>query len=98
MTHVQWEHDMSKEMDSLKQNQTQYLVKLSVGKKTLQNKWVYRIKEEEGGQKKYKESLVVKGFSQKVGIDFGELFSPVVKMIYIRTVLSLVAVEDLNLD
>ncbi|KAH9323785.1 hypothetical protein KI387_018424, partial [Taxus chinensis] len=65
---------------------------------TFQNKWVYRIKEEEGGQKRYKARLVVKGFAQKVGIDFGEIFSPIVKMTYIRTVLSLVAVEDLHLE
>ncbi|KAH9309219.1 hypothetical protein KI387_037130, partial [Taxus chinensis] len=97
-TRVQWEHDMDEEMDSLEHNQTWDLVKLPAGKRTLQNKWVYRIKEEEGGHKRYKERLVVKGFAQKVGIDFGEIFSPVVKMTSIRTVLSLVAVVYLNLE
>ncbi|KAH9296719.1 hypothetical protein KI387_044747, partial [Taxus chinensis] len=94
----EWEHDMDEEMESLEQNQTWDLVKFPAGKRTLQNKWVYRIKEEEGGQKRYKERLVVKGFTQKSGIDFGEIFSPVVKMTSIRTVLSLVAVEDLHLE
>ncbi|KAH9289122.1 hypothetical protein KI387_033239, partial [Taxus chinensis] len=56
------------------------------------------IKEEDGGQKRYKESLIVKGFAQKVGIDFGEIFSPVVNMTSIRIVLSLVALEDFYLE
>jgi hypothetical protein len=64
----------------------------------LQNKWVYRLKEEDGGKKRYKARLVVKGFAQKKGIYFDEIFSPVVKMTSIRTILSLVAVEDLHLE
>ena len=41
---------------------------------------------------------MVKGFAQKKGIDFDEIFSPVVKMTSIRTILSLVVVEDLYLE
>ena len=41
---------------------------------------------------------MVKGFAQKKRIDFDEIFSPVVKMNSIRTILSLVAVEDLHLE
>ena len=42
--------------------------------------------------------LAVKGFAQKEGIDFDEIFSPVVKMTSIRNVLSIVATEDLHLE
>ena len=56
------------------------------------------MKEEEGGKKRYKARLVVKGFAQKKGIEFDEIFSLVVKMTSIRTSLSLVAVEDLHLE
>ena len=49
---------------------------------------------EEGGNKHYKARLVVKGFAQKKGIDFDEIFSLVVKVTSIRTILSLVVVED----
>jgi hypothetical protein len=49
-------------------------------------------------KKRYKARLVVKGFSQKKGIDFDEIFSPVVKMTSIRTILSLVVVEDFHLE
>ena len=46
-------------MDSLVRNQTWDLVKLHAEKRALQNKWVYRLKEEDGGKKRYKARLVV---------------------------------------
>jgi hypothetical protein len=64
----------------------------------LQNKWVYKLKKEDGGEKRYKARLVVKGFAQKKGIDFDEIFSPIVKITSIRTILSFVAVEYLHLE
>ena len=79
-------------MDSLVNNKTWDLVQLLVGKRGLQNKWVYKLKEEDGGKKWYKARLVVKGFAQKKGIYFDEIFSFIVKMTPIRTILSLVAV------
>ena len=63
------------------------MVKFPIEKRALYNKWVYRLKEEDGGKKWYKARLVVKGFAQKKGIDFDEIFSPVVKMTSIRTIL-----------
>ena len=79
-TKKKWEQGMDEEIDSLVRNQTWDLVEFPTGKRTLQNKWVYRLKEEYGGKKQYMTRLVVKGFAQKKGIDFDETFSPVVKM------------------
>ena len=89
---------MDYEMDSLVRNQTQDLVKFLAEKRALQNKWVYILKEEDGGQKQYKVRLVAKGFAQNKGIDFDEIFSHVVKVTSIRTILILVAVEDSHLE
>ena len=89
---------MEEEMDSLMHNQTWDLVRLPAGKTTLQNKWVYKLKEEDGGKQRYKARLVVKRFAQKKGINFDEIFSPIVKMTSIRTILSLLAAEDLHLE
>ena len=89
---------MKNEMDSLLDNQTWELIELTVGKKVLHNKWVYRIKNEHDGSKRYKAKLVVKRFQQKKGIDYSEIFSPVVKMSTIRLVLGMVAAENLHLE
>jgi hypothetical protein len=89
---------MKEEMDFLVNNQNWDLVQLHVGKRVLQNKWVYRLKEEDGGENPYKDIFVVKGFAQKKGIDFDEMFSPIIKMTSIRTILSLVAVKDFHLE
>jgi hypothetical protein len=97
-TKKKWAVNLKEEMDSLENNYTWDLVHLPVGKRALQNKWVYKFKEEDGGEKRYKARLVVKGFAQKKVIDFDEIFSPVVKMTSIRTILSLVEVEYLHLE
>ena len=89
---------MADEMDSLLKNKTWDLCKFLVSKWDLQNEWVYRLKEEDGGKKRFKARLVVKGFEQKKGIDFDEIFSLVVKMTSICTVLSIVANEDFHLE
>ena len=61
---------MKEEMDSLLKNKTWDFCKFPVGKRDLHNKWVYRLKEEDGGKKKFKAELFVKGFSQTREIDF----------------------------
>lgn len=95
----EWIDAMQDEMKSLYENNTFELVKLPKGKRALKNRWVYRVKHEDHtSQPRYKARLVVKGFSQKKGIDFDEIFSPVVKMSSIRVVLGLAASLDLEVE
>ena len=53
---------MEDEMKSPISNQTWELAELPIGKNALHNKWVYRVKEEHDGSKRYKARLVVKSF------------------------------------
>ena len=90
---------MQEEMKYLQENDTYELVKLPKGMRALKNKWVFRIKNEEKNSKpRYKAKLVVKGFGQRNGVDFEEIFSPVVKMSSIRAVLGLAAYLDLEIE
>ncbi|PKU62492.1 Retrovirus-related Pol polyprotein from transposon TNT 1-94 [Dendrobium catenatum] len=53
---------MYDEMHSLMLNWTWDLTYLPDGKKALQNKWIYRLKEDHDGSKGYKIKLAVKNF------------------------------------
>jgi len=74
------------------------LIELSKSKRALHNKWVYQLKEENDGTRRYNARLVVKGFQERECINFNEIFSPVVKHTIIRYVLSIVAAENLHLE
>ena len=63
------------------ENYTYDLVELPKGKRALRNKWVYKVKiGEVNSAPRYKSCIVVKGFQQKKGVNFNEIFTPVVKM------------------
>jgi hypothetical protein len=81
---------MVEEMESLYKNETWDLVKLSSGRNLIGSKWVFKKKMNVVGQvEKFRYQLVVKGYSQVKGVDFGKIFSPVAKLTSIRVLMSL---------
>nr|GEV60485.1 retrovirus-related Pol polyprotein from transposon TNT 1-94 [Tanacetum cinerariifolium] len=55
---VQWKKAINKEISSLVKNHTWSLVTLPTGKKALQSKWVFRVKEEQDSSKMLVLSIV----------------------------------------
>nr|GEU78612.1 F-box protein CPR1-like [Tanacetum cinerariifolium] len=60
-----WKKAINEEMVSLAKNQTCSFVRISARKKASQRLWMFKVKEEQNGRKRYKARLVVKGSQQK---------------------------------
>ena len=66
-------------MHSIRANKTWDLVDLPKNRCALPCKWVYILKEtSDSTTPTYKVKIVTKGFRQEYGVDFDEIFSPVV--------------------
>ena len=92
-----WMTAADSEFDSLNNNDTWDLVDLPPGKTVVGCKWVLKTKRNSDGSiEKYKARLVAQGYSQIYGIDYDEVFAPVVKYSSIRSLLALA--KEFNLE
>ena len=90
-----WVNAMKEELNAIERNQTWELVNLPKGKKSIDVKWVYKVKLKPTGEvEKYKARLVAKGFLQKPGLDYQEVFSPVTRLETVRLVVALAAYKS----
>ena len=63
-----------------------------LGCKPIGLKWVFKLKKNSQGQVvRYKSRLVAKGYVQKAGVDFEEVFAPMARMETVQVLTSLVA-------
>lgn len=86
----EWKKAIKEEMESHRLNNTWTLTDLPADKKVINCKWVYKIKKNQMGEiTRYKARLVIKGCSQKPGIDYTETFAPVVRYTSLRFLFAL---------
>ena len=85
---------MEAEMQSIEENKARSLVDLPPGHKPIGLKWVFKVKRDEhGAVVKHKTRLVAKGYVQRPGIDFTEVFAPVARLESVRVLLAVAAHE-----
>jgi hypothetical protein len=81
---------MMEEMDAIEESGTWSLVDLSPDHKPIGVKWVFKVKQDEyGAVSKHKARLVVKGYVQRHGINYDEVFTPVAQLDSMRFLIAL---------
>ncbi|EIN04191.1 reverse transcriptase RNA-dependent DNA polymerase, partial [Punctularia strigosozonata HHB-11173 SS5] len=84
-----WRAACEDELTMLRKRRVFELVDRPSDRKVIKNRWVFDVKTD--GRKKAR--LVAKGFSQIEGVDFDQVFSPVVRFESVRLILALAALE-----
>nr|XP_042910013.1 uncharacterized protein LOC122271756 [Parasteatoda tepidariorum] len=80
-----WNKAMEKELNIMNEKKVWEIVDKPPNAKVIGNRWVYAVKRDENNNvKQYKARLVAQGFRQQHGIDFLDVFSPVVNSSVIR--------------
>lgn len=89
---------MATELKAMQQNHTWSIVPLPCDKHSIGCRWVYKIKyNSDGTIERYKVRLVAKEYTQQKGLDFLDTFSPVAKMVIVKVILALAAINKWSL-
>ena len=85
-----WRAAMEEEYSALLSNYTWALVPRPPGANVVTGKWIFKHKFlVDGSLDRYKAHWVLRGFTQRPGVDYDETFNPVIKPATLRIVLTL---------
>ena len=92
MRFKEWMCACEDEIESITKLDSWTLVELPPGAKAIGLKWIFKIKRNSDGRiNKYKSRLVAKGYVQRYGVDYEEVFAPVARIETIRLLINLAA-------
>ena len=86
----EWRKACEDELEALRRRKVFEIVDRPQGTNVVKNRWVFNVKSD--GRKKAR--LVAKGFSQIEGLDFDQIFSPVVRFETVCLILALAALNN----
>ncbi|CAN0919103.1 Retrovirus-related Pol polyprotein from transposon RE1, partial [Linum grandiflorum] len=93
-----WRRAMYEKIRALMDNETWAVTDLPPGKRSIGNKWVYKVKyKADESVDRYKAHLVARGYTQIHGVKFIDPFSPVAKINTVKTLLVVTAANDWHL-
>ena len=91
----EWLQAMREEIDCMEDCNAWTLIENNDNKRVIDTKWVFKLKIDPiNNEKRYKARLVARGFSQKFGEDYDEVFAPVVRQETWRTLLTISGIKN----
>jgi hypothetical protein len=90
-----WRAAMEDEYGTLMSNGTWEVIPRPQGSNIITGKWIFTHKLcADGGFDRYKACWVLRDFTQRLGVDYNETFSPVVKPVTVHTMLATAVSRD----
>jgi len=93
-----WVEAMNEELNQFARNEVWFLVPKTAEMNIIGSKWVFKNKLDKDGMiTRNKARLVVKGYNQEQGIDYGETFAPVARLEDVRLLLAFACMSGFKL-
>lgn len=95
---AQWQEAMAEEIATCERLCVWQRAKLPPGRTAVGCRWVLTIKRDETGEiQRFRARLVAQGFSQRPGVDFGEVYAPTHRMTILPALLAMGAACDFEI-